>query len=89
MYEYNTTILTLPLPLPKKTDRVGSLGICSIPFFTTTNQEIFRSNRSNRSNALEMKLRHALIVHSYCCSITPITLSITPIIVFAFHVARY
>ena len=47
----------------KKTDRVGTLGICSIPFFTTTNQEIFRSNRSNRSNALEMKLRHALISH--------------------------
>ena len=60
MHEYNTTILTLPLPLPKKTDREGTLGICSIPYFTTTNQEIFRSNRSNRSNALEMKLRHTL-----------------------------
>ena len=52
--------MTLPLPLPKKTDRVGTLGIVSIPFFTITNQEIFRSNRSNRSNALEMELRHAL-----------------------------
>ena len=36
---------------------MGTLGICSIPSFTTTIQEIFRSNRSN---ALEMKLRHAL-----------------------------
>ena len=43
-------------------DRVGTLGICSIPFFTTTKQEIFRSNSSDRSNALEMKLRHTLSV---------------------------
>ena len=54
------TVLTLPLPLLKKTDRVGTLGICSIPFFTKNNQEVFRSNRSNHSNALEMQLRHAI-----------------------------
>ena len=39
---------------------MGTLGICSIPFFTTTNQDIFRSNRSNRSNVIEMNLRHTL-----------------------------
>ena len=32
--------------------------------FFHNNQEIFRSNRSNRSNALEMKLRHTLITLS-------------------------